>query len=68
VGKAQRSVNHKHTRSVDSNEKMSFLEVKGAEIAKDPRKSKVANSSAIIRGSMAKVVTTSAALPRMIVS
>jgi len=71
VGKAQRSANHKHTPSVDSTGKMGYLEVKGVEIAKDPRtsqKNKVTNSSAVIRGSMARVVTTGAALPRMIVS
>ena len=57
---------------MDLNEKMGALEAKGAEIAKDPRtsqKSKVTNSPTIIRGTMAKVVTTTgAAFPRMIVS
>ena len=72
MGKAQRSANHKHNVSVDLNEKAGSLEAKGTEIAKDPRvsqKNKVTNSPAIIRGTMAKVVTTTgAALPRMIVS
>jgi len=72
MGKAQRSANHKHTASVDSGEKIGPLEVKGTELTKDLRasqKSKVANSPSIIRGSMARVVTTTgAALPRMIVS
>jgi len=72
VGKAQRIASHKHTPSTDLNERMGALEAKGAEIAKDPRtsqKNKVANSPTIIRGTMAKVVTTTgAALPRMIVS
>lgn len=71
MGKAQRSANHKHSPSVDSIERSGFLEAKGTEIARDPRtsqRSKVANSPAIIRGSMAKVVTAGAGLPRMIVS
>lgn len=72
MGKAQRKANHKQTASMDLSEKMGSLEAKGTELARDPRmsqKSKVTNSPTIIRGTMAKVVTTTgAALPRMIVS
>lgn len=73
MGRAQRNANHGHrASSVDSNEKPSLLDVKGAELTKDPRtsqKSKFTSSPTIIRTSMAKVVTTtSAALPRVIVS
>ena len=72
VGKAQKSAQHKHTASADLKEKAGSLEAKGTEVTKDPRisqKNKVANSPAVIRGSMVKVVTTTgAALPRMIVS
>ena len=71
VGKAQKYTNHRHKNSVDLGEKAGPLDVKGAELAKDPKppqKSKVTNAPTIIRGSMAKVVTTSAALPRMIIA
>lgn len=57
---------------MDLTEKLGSLEAKGTEIAKDPRASqrnKVTNSPAIIRGTMAKVVTTTgAAMPGMIVA
>ena len=72
VGKAQRSASHKHTASAELHDKMGALEANGTEVAKDPRasqKNKVTNSPALIRGTMAKVVTsTGAAFPRMIVS
>jgi len=56
---------------MDSSEKTGSLEAKGTEITKDPRmsqKNKVTNSPTVVRGSMVKVMTTGAALPRMIVS
>lgn len=71
VGKAQKSTNNRHKNSVDLEEKAGLLDVKGAELAKDlkpPQKSKVMTAPTIIRGSMAKVVTTGAALPRMIIA
>lgn len=71
MGKAQKYTNHRHKNSVDSDEKAGPLDVKGAELAKDLRpsqKSKVTTAPTIIRGSMAKVVTTGAALPRMIIA
>ena len=71
MGKAQRNANHRHKNSVDLEERAGPPEVKGAELTKDPRMSqrtKVANSPTIIRSSMAKVVTTTGALPKMIVA
>lgn len=74
IGKAQRNASHQRTTSVDSIEKKTgSLEAKGAEIiTKDPRasqRSKVTNSSAVIRGSMVKVMTTTVTpLPRVIVA
>jgi len=56
---------------MDSNEKTGSLEAKGTDITKDPRtsqKNKVTNSPTVVRGSMVKVMTTGAALPRMIVA
>lgn len=70
MGKAQRHANHKHTASKDLSEKMGALEAKGTEITKDPRTSQKSKAApTIIRGTMAKVVTTTGVtLPRMIVS